>query len=241
MNNILTKEEQIKFEISSYILAAAFTFLFYKNIWLSLAGGMVGILFEDEYINYVMDKRNKKMLIQFKDLLYSISSSMATGRYMFEALKEGETYLKMIYGEDAILVKELKKVNSAIYDNHSDEEKVLIDFAVRSQIEDIKDFVDVYLTTRATGGDIQKVIASASLVIIDKMQIQREVETMMAQKQLEARIVALIPIFIILFLNIFSPDYLMPMYTTVAGRIIMTLALIGFNISFKWIIKLTEV
>ena len=29
----------------------------------------------------------------------------------------------MIYGEDAILVKELKKVNSAIYDNHSDEEK----------------------------------------------------------------------------------------------------------------------
>ena len=119
--------------------------------------------------------------------------------------------------------------------------KVLIDFAVRSQIEDIKDFVDVYLTTRATGGDIQKVIASASLVIIDKMQIQREVETMMAQKQLEARIVALIPIFIILFLNIFSPDYLMPMYTTVAGRIIMTLALIGFIISFKWIIKLTEV
>ena len=160
---------------------------------------------------------------------------------MIEALKEGETYISMIYGDDASLVKELQRINTAIYDNHSDEEKVLIDFAVRTQIEDIKDFIDVYLTTRATGGDIQKVISRASIVIIDKMQIQREVETIMAQKQLEARIVALIPIFIILFLNIFSPDYLMPMYTTIVGRVIMTLSLVGFIISFKWIIRLTEV
>lgn len=241
MEKILTKEEQLKFDICSYILAGAFTFLFYKNIWISLIGGMIGVLFEEEYASYVNEKRNKMMLLQFKDLLYSISSSMATGRYMIEALKEGKTYISMIYGDDASLVKELQRINTAIYDNHSDEEKVLIDFAVRTQIEDIKDFIDVYLTTRATGGDIQKVISRASIVIIDKMQIQREVETIMAQKQLEARIVALIPIFIILFLNIFSPEYLMPMYTTIVGRVIMTLSLVGFIISFKWIIRLTEV
>ncbi len=235
------KKDKVKFEICLYFLAAAFTYLFYKSIWIAMLGGLAGVMFEDEYINYLAMKKKKVILAQFKDLLYSISSSMATGRYMFEALKEGEKYLTMIYGSQALLVVELNQVNKEIYDNHGDEQRVLIDFAVRTQIDDIKDFVDVYLTTRVTGGDIQRVISNATMVIIEKMQIQREVQAIMTQKQLESKIVALIPIFIILFLNIFSPDYLEPMYVTFIGRVIMTVALIGFIVAFKWIMKLTEI
>lgn len=237
----LNKSEEMKFAIVGYSVAAGLFYLFYKNIPLALAGGMLAFFFKDEYVKHLKQKRNELMLLQFKDLLYAVSSSVATGRYMYDALREGEDYLKTMYKEDSPMIEELQFINNAIYENHSREEDILLDFAERTAIEDISNFVDVYVTTRNTGGDVQKIISDTSSKIMEKMQIKKEIETLMAQKRFEAKIVSLTPIIIMLFLNIFSPEYLIPMYETAEGNVIMTIALVGFVIAVKWIVNLTGV
>ena len=95
----------------------------------------------------------------------------------------------------------------------------------RSGIEDVSDFVNVYESCRLTGGDLPLAINRATGIIGDKITLERELKTLMAQKIFETRIVALAPAAIVLLLRIMSPDYLEPMTSTQGGRIVTTFAL----------------
>lgn len=235
----LNKKERLKFMTVSYTACAFLGYMFYKNLVISLAVGIMCIFTEKFYCEYLVEKRNEKLMYEFKDLMYSLSSSVAAGRYMNEALQEGEANIKMIYGEDSILAKELELMNRSISHSRASTEDVLEDFAERSANEDIKNFVEVFCICKETGSDLQKVISSTVSVILDKMQMQKEIKTMMAQKQFEARIVSVMPVGIIVFLNMISPEYLAPLYEGILGRLIMTFALAGFAAAAIWMFKLT--
>ena len=144
-------------------------------------------------------------------------------------------------GEETPMVQELVYMVKEINENREREEKILSDFALRSGADDIRNFVDVYLTCRETGGDTVKVITNATDIIVEKMAIQREIRTLTAQKQLEGKIISLMPIGVVLGLNIFYPDYLQVMYETLVGRIIMTLALAGIALAYQMTQKLSSI
>ena len=54
------------------------------------------------------------------------------------------------------------------------------------------------------------------------MNIEREIKALTAQKKLEGRMIALMPIAMLLCLNLVSKTYIAPLYTTFMGRLIMT-------------------
>ena len=64
---------------------------------------------------------------------------------------------------------------------------------------------------------------------------------MTAQKKFEGKIISVMPLIVILFLNVFSPDYLEPLYTTLAGRMIMTIAIAGLGAAFYLTERLTDI
>ncbi|MEL7654598.1 MAG: type II secretion system F family protein, partial [Bacillota bacterium] len=183
----------------------------------------------------------KELKEQFRDVLYSISSSVAAGRQMTEALFEAEKNARLIYKEDSFIVLELSYMAKRIHEYREPEEEILKDFALRTSIQDISDFVDVYLTCRETGGDMIKVLTKASEVIMDKITIEKEINTITSQKRYEAKILTAIPIIIILFLQIISPDYLAVLYEGIQGRCIMTAALAGIGLAYLWSMKLTNI
>ena len=55
------------------------------------------------------------------------------------------------------------------------------------------------------------------------MSIDREIEELIKRKENEGLVIFAMPALIILFLNLTSPDYISPLYETIAGRIIMTI------------------
>lgn len=57
----------------------------------------------------------------------------------------------------------------------------------------------------------------------------------------EGRIITIMPVAIILFLQIMSPDYLQVMYSTAAGRILMSLALAAIVIAYFMIERITSI
>jgi tight adherence protein B len=126
-------------------------------------------------------------------------------------------------------------------ENRENVEELLSDFAARTGQEDIINFVDVYKACRMTGGDMERVIANSTEVMMDKMQIEKEIRTLTAQKKFEGRIISAMPLVVVLFLNIFSPDYLAVMYETVGGRVVMSIALFGIVFAYRMMMKLTEI
>lgn len=105
-------------------------------------------------------------------------------------------------------------------------EVILKDFADRSGIDDIKNFAEVFDTAKRTGGDLIKIIRSTGNIIRDKIEVKREIITMITAKKFESNIMNLIPFGIIVYLRMFSPDFLSPLYHNLFGILFMTVILI---------------
>ena len=236
-----SKQERLTVFAAGYGAIFFVTLLFYHSVMLSAACGMLSIFIQPWYCSFKAAKRKELLAAQFKDLLYSLAASFASGRQMQQSLAEGYENLLLIYDKDSPLPSELRYVLKGMIENRESEEELLTDFARRSRQEDIRNFVDVYKACRITGGDMEKVIASSSQVMMDKIEIEREIRTLTAQKKFEGRVISLMPLVVVLFLNIFSPDYLAVMYETFAGRMVMTISLGGIVFAYRMIMKLTEV
>ena len=237
----LSRREWMISFLAGYAVIFFVCLLFYHSIILSVTAGFAAVFVPALYAEEKALKRKELLTMQFKDMLYSLSASFASGRQMQNALGEAYENLLMIYSEKTPMVRELKYMLRGIEQNRENEEALLTDFAVRSHQEDIISFVDVYKACRTTGGDMEKVIANSTKVMMDKMEIEKEIRALTAQKKFEGRIISIMPLTVVLFLNIFSPDYLAVMYETVSGRRVMTVSLAGIVAAYRMMMKLTEV
>lgn len=237
----LSQNEKIRFLLFCGVILMMIAYLFYHSLILSLVFSCLAFPGLKPYRSYLADKRRKELKEQFRDMLYSISASITAGRQMPEALQEAEQSMSLIYGEESLIVRELAVMVVRLKEYREGEEEILKDFAFRTCIEDISDFVDIYLTCRETGGDLVKVLTKASAVIMDKIAIEREIRAITIQKQFEAKILTAIPFLILFFLQLISPDYLSAMYEGLKGRLLMTIALAGIGTAYFWSMKLTRI
>lgn len=228
-----------------YILTSVSLFfigyLFYSNLVIALCMIVAIFPLKKNYIKYKIKQQKEILRKQFRDLLYSLSASISSGRQMSEALIEARKDLAFMYNDKEPIMQELKYINKSITESRVTDEMLLKDFAYRSGVEEIISFADVYSTCRTTGANVGEMITKAAEVLMDKMSIDREIKSITAQKKLEAKIISLMPIIIIIFLNIVSPGYLDSLYTTLLGHVIMTVAIIIISISYYLMSKIVEV
>lgn len=236
----LSRKENIRYFVISYIGFFIVGYLFYKSIVISLIIGIASCKFKGMYQDYLDNKRREILLGQFKDLMYGVLAGTSSGNSISDALKNSRESLVRLYSDDSPIVKEVDYMVESFNYTKMYEDEILYDFANRVGAEDVRNFVDVYVQCKHSGGNIQKVIMNTIEVITEKMSIQREIKVLVAQKQMEGRVVTFMPIGILAFLNLVSPEYLWPMYSTLAGRLVMTMSLIGFGFAIVWIARILD-
>ena len=174
----------------------------------------------------MLEKRKRRLLSQFKDLLYSISSFVSTGRSLGQALEESIDFWRGTYDDQDYIMRELKQMTKNIKESNMPDVDSFDDFAKRSGLEDAEDFVMVCKTCKATGADFFKAAERSAGIIEDKIDIERELSSIMVQKRFEGRVIASSPFGLILMIKILSPDYMAPLYETTLGRAVSTISLV---------------
>lgn len=213
--------EKLVFFAAGYGVIAVVVFLFFHSILLSLLAGVLVRFLRPYYEEFMVRRRNAELAVQFKDMLTCISASIASGRQMQDAIIEAEENMSVMYSPETPIMAELTHMRRSILENNESDKVLLEDFARRTKNEDIRNFVQVYITCRNMGGDLEKIISRASGILTDKMNIEREIRAITAQKKLEGCLIALMPLAMLLSLNLFSQSYIAPLYTTFTGRLIM--------------------
>ena len=117
---------------------------------------------------------------------------------------------------------------------------VLNDFAKRSASEDIVDFMIIYSTCKTTGASLVDALNKAASVIIDKMTIENEIRTMANRKKNES-IILLWCVYCSTVSNLFSPEYIAPLYESYIGRVIMTMVVAADIFIYSVMQKITNV
>ena len=247
MNAIVYDKYELSFKekrdcvIASYIILFVVAYIFYQSVAVSVLAGAFIPLCVKYYAESMRVKRVELLIAQFRDFLYSLSASFSAGRDMRDGLAEAKVNLMLTYDENTPMIHEISDMLNKIDKSRAPVEAVLKDFALRSSVSDIENFVDSYLICRVTGGDTNRVISKASLMLIEKIGIEKEIRALTSQKRFEGKLISAMPVAVILFLNIASPGYVEALYTTFMGRVVMTVALAGIAYAGYLAMKLTKV
>ncbi len=237
----LTNKEKLNYYLFASLSFGILGYIFYKSLVMSLIMMSLSIFFRKFYEEYKCNKRKEKLIVEFKDMLYTISSSISAGKQLPMALKECESSLEILYGKKGYLVEEIKEINRRISVSQEEENKLLEQFAKRTGLEDIENFSEICNICKTTGADLNEMIIKASSILTDKMNIEKEIKAITVQKKYESKIISFMPVMIIVFLNITSPDYMESIYGTFQGKVIMTFCIFIMIISYLSMKKLTEV
>lgn len=215
--------------VKSFILF----FLFYKSFVLSFILALIyGIINIKTYEKRRIEEWRWQMDLEFREVMTGISSALNAGYSVENSFKEAKMDLLLLYGNNSVMVKELDIINSKLMLNQP-LENVLMEFARRCEVEDINNFAEVFQTAKRTGGNLIDIARSSADKISNKIETSREIRTMVSGKRMEGRIMALMPLAIIIYFWISSPGFLDCLYAP-AGRPIMTVLLIIYVATYKW-------
>lgn len=148
------------------------------------------------YRNMLLRKRQGRLLLQFRDMLESVSSSLGSGRNIKDAFMGAEEDMEAQYGEDAEIVEELGIICSGIQNNISIE-ALLQDMAKRSHEENIRNFADVFSVANRKGGNIRQIIFETKNVISEKIMVEQEIQTLISGKKNELNIMMVLPFIVV--------------------------------------------
>lgn len=187
-------------------------------------------------------KRDKlrKLNLEFKEGILTLSSFLSAGYSVENAFAACVGELESLYGKDGMMAGEFAHMVSQIRMNRP-AEVVLSEFAKRSGLDDVKNFAEVFAASKRSGGELVAVIAHTAAVIRDKIQVQEEIATMTAAKQFEQKIMNMIPLLIVIYIDITSPGFFDMMYSTGVGRIVMTCCLAVYAGAFMLAKSIMEI
>lgn len=197
------------------------SYVFYRSIPVFLIFLPVGICYPLMIRGDLKQKRLEQLRGQFKDAILSAASCLNAGYSVEHAFAEALKDMDRIYGADSMISEEIRLMIHKTKVNRTFEEAML-DFAFRSDLEDVRSFSEVFLSARVHGGELMKIIARTAEIIGEKIRIREEILTATASRRLEQKIMSVVPILIVCYLDLTSPGFFSVLYTTMAGRIIMT-------------------
>ena len=216
------------------------SYLFYGNLIYAILFSPYLIKYMKSWERQVIKKKREKFRLQFKDAIQALSASIHVGYSVENAFGEAIKELKHLYKDKELIIKEFASIVRQTHMNVS-VEKALWEFAKRTDEEDVKTFAMVFGMAKRNGGDTVDIIQNAVRQMTEKIDVEREIKTIMAAKQLEFRIMTLIPLGMMAYLKISFPEFLKVLYGNLVGVIIMSVCLAIYLVSYEAGKRMVEV
>ena len=237
----MSKKEFIFWVVAAGTLLFGIGYVFYRHIIWALVLSLFGLLYPRIKKKDIIIKRKNELIKQFKEALYLIVSSLSVGKSVEMSFVEALSELKNFYeNPNTFIIKEFEIIVRRINMNETVED-ALQDFARRAHQEDIQSFADIFNICKRTGGNLNTIMRTSSSVIGDKIEIKQDISAQISGQKYEAKVLTFIPVFIIVFLQYTAGDFMAPVYVGVAGRLLMTVALIMIGIGSLWAQKIVNI
>ncbi len=187
-----------------------------------------------------IQKKRRKFEAQFKEMIQTVSSALNTGYSIENAIKESQKELRILYSEREPISREMMILVRGLR-MQIPVEQAVEEMAMRVEIEAVEDFAAVFVTAKRSGGDIMAIIRSTASQIADKIDVQREIGTVLAAKKYEFKVMSAIPYGIIAYMSLSFPDFMICLYGNIFGTGVMTACLMIYAGAYYLGTRLTEI
>lgn len=238
---IMTPQEKLLYTLLAVALLFGVGYVFYRSVIVSALFAVLAVKYPKMRAREIAAKRQRDLTLQFKDMLYSISSAVGAGSSIENALSIAlEDMRKQYANPKTSIIRELELMVARVKLGQNVED-IFNDFARRSHIEDVQTFANIFDIAKRTGGNMIRIIRQTTDVISEKIETKNEIETALSGRKMEQKVLTAMPILLILFMTYSSGGFMEPIFTTLAGRIVATLGLICVIAGSLWSRKITDI
>ncbi len=209
--------------------------LFLSIGWIGfIIGLIIGFKLPIMYVNKVRKSRAKKINSQLPVALSVLANGLRAGLSFNQSM--------------AIVAKEMDApisddFNKVVHDNVLGKEmdEALKDFAEKADDEDVEILVTAVLIQRQVGGNLSEILDTIANTIRERVKLRGDIRSMTAQAKLSAWIIGAIPFVIVIILFLLNKDFVMPLFTTLIGNVLLGVALSMQAIGIFILVKILNV
>lgn len=206
---------------------------------LTLVSG--GISFVQPYLSGEKQaKEGQRKNRAFKELLELLSGFLQAGMSLENSFLQAEGQLAMLGEDGKDMIYALHQMNQKVKVNIA-VEQAYMELAEQMDLEEACAFGEILLFAKRLGGNYGKNIQRTATKLGEKMSLQEEVTTMMAQKKLEMKVMLVIPLAIIAYVRLTSADLLAVLYGNLAGGLIMSVCLVVYVLMALWSRRIMDI
>lgn len=235
----LTVMEHLQWFVLWMFICAAAGWMFYDSIFLSVAAWPGYLLFFPKISTYKENKYQKQMSMEFKDVMLSIYGSLSAGATVEQSLERALADARRSLGLKSRMVTELDMVCRKMARNVP-VNQCLEEMASRCHDKDIENFTQILILGKRQGGNLAALVRDSVEKIQRRIEISYEIEGLIGAKRNEFLFMCMIPAGIILYMRIFSKEFMAVLYGNTAGALLMTGCLAGYIGAFGLRIKILK-
>ncbi len=185
-------------------------------------------------------KENHDLGIQFKDAMMSVLAAEKAGYSIENSFSEAIHDMQILYGKGAPICKELQRIQQGIR-NSITIEAMLAELGKRTDNRDIEEFAGVFSVAKRSGGNMAETIERCIDVIGKRMDVESEIDVMIAAKRMEAQIMEVVPFGIMAYVGVTNPGFFDSLYGNPLGIIIMTICLVIYIVAYVFTQKIIDI
>lgn len=208
-------------------IVVALSYFFYRSLWSVPFLMPVYILYQREAAKAYAQKCRKETAIQFKDAILAVSVNQKAGYSVENSFKQAYEDMVLLYGRESMICRELYTMISGM-SNNMVLEKMMYDFGQRSGVEEIIEFAQVFAEAKRNGGNLTEIIERSASIIAERVETEKEIQTLISARKMEQRIMNVVPFGILLYIGVSSKGFFDVLYHNPVGVIIMTACLIVY-------------
>ncbi len=199
-------------------------FLFYDR-------ALAGLIFFPYIFFYVKKsmaryekRRQERLAAAFRDGMQAVTAALTAGYSVENSFREALAELELLHGRKSDIYAGFVKIVNKLNLNVNIEE-AFADFAAESRVEEITAFAEVLAYAKQSGGNLISIIKDTTDSIGEKIEVKREINTIISAKKLEQGIMNLVPMGIILYMRISAGEMFAGLYGSPSGAAVMTACL----------------
>ena len=202
--------------------------LFYRSAFGLLVFPAVFYLADNILSEIKTERRNKQFMKEFGQFLELLEASLQAGFSMENSVFEAEKDMRTLFGNNSQMVGILTRISERMR-LQVPLEQLFLEMAEQENFEEVMDFARMFSFSKRMGGDYTKRIEQSATKIGEKIRVRQEIDTIIAAKKLELIIMCIMPVCLLAFINISSPEFLEGLYGNAGGAIMMSLCLVLYG------------
>jgi tight adherence protein B len=213
------------------MLFSSIIYIFYNSNIVSMLS--MAIFFKPikrYYTQHIIRRRKEILELQFFEYLSILKSNLQVGENFLESNKKAKESLKQNFEKNNFMRNEIEilllKNNNGISIKDA-----FASFAKRSDLKSIQSFSKLYTIAATRTNRIEELVQETIDMMQEAFDKDKEINTLILEKKIELYILTVLPVFLILFFRLFSPVYYQTLYSSIFGRIVITISLALFALA----------